>query len=251
MTKIEVAESAEALSRAAAERFVRSTTAAVRARGRCSVALSGGSTPRSVYRVLAYEPYRSQVRWDKIEFFWGDERHVPEDHAESNYRMAAETLLSRVPVHPEHIYRVHGEIADAGRAAQEYEDQIRVSFGGGDTTPRFDLVLLGLGTDGHTASLFPGTPALAERRRLCVENWVSALNTHRITMTLPVFNAAREVVFIVSGVEKAPIVREVLPDRATPGAGATHASPLPAQLVQPNDGDVWWMLDRAAAGERA
>lgn len=251
MTRIEISQSAEALSRAAAERFVRSTTAAVRARGRCSVALSGGSTPRSVYRVLAYEPYRSQVRWDQIEFFWGDERHVPEDHAESNYRMAAETLLSRVPVHPEHIYRVHAEIADAARAAQEYEDEIRVSFGGGDTTPRFDLVLLGLGTDGHTASLFPGTPALAERRRLCVENWVSALNTHRITMTLPVFNAAREVVFIVSGVEKAPIVREVLPDRATPGAEVTHASPLPAQLIQPEDGDVWWMLDRAAAGGRA
>ena len=240
MIQIEVAESAEALSRAAAARFVRITTAAVRARGRCSVALSGGSSPKGVYRALAYEPYRSQVRWDQIEFFWGDERHVPPDHADSNYRMAADTLLSRVPVHPQSIHRVHAESADAALAAQQYEDEIRAYFGGGDATPRFDLVWLGLGTDGHTASLFPGTSALAEQRRWCVANWVGALNTHRITMTLPVFNAARDVVFIVSGAEKSPIVRQVLhvPDSA-----------LPAQLVQPADGNLWWMLDRAAAGE--
>ena len=152
---------------------------------------------------------------------------------------------------------MHTENADAALAAQQSEDEIRVSFGEGDTTPRFDLVLLGLGADGHTASLFHGTPALAERRRWCVANWVSALNTHRITMTLPVFNAARDVVFIVSGAEKASIVREVLRDPATPGAGpahadgTTHASPIPAQLVQPDDGDIWWMLDRAAAGEHS
>lgn len=240
MTNVEVVESAEALSRAAASHFVRITTAAVRARGRCSVALSGGSTPGSVYRVLAYEPYRSQVRWDQIEFFWGDERHVPPDHADSNYRMASETLLSRVPVHPQNIHRVHAEMADADLAAQQYEDEIRASFGGGDTTPRFDLVWMGLGTDGHTASLFSGTSALAERRRWCVANWVSTLNAHRITMTLPVFNAAREVVFLVSGAKKSPIVRQVLrvPDSA-----------LPAKLIQPADGNLWWMLDRAAAGE--
>ncbi len=120
MTKIEVAESAGALSQAVAERFVRITEAAVRARGRCAVALSGGSTPRSVYRVLAYEPYRGRVPWDKVEFFWGDERHVPPDHADSNYRMAAETLLSKVPVHPDHIHRVRAEMADAASAAREY-----------------------------------------------------------------------------------------------------------------------------------
>src|SRR5688572_2223982 len=128
MIQIEVAESAEALSRAAAAQFVRITTAAVRARGRCSVALSGGSSPKGVYRALAYEPYRSQVRWDQIEFFWGDERHVPPDHADSNYRMAADTLLSRVPVHPQSIHRVHAESADAAFAAQQYEDEIRAYF---------------------------------------------------------------------------------------------------------------------------
>ena len=240
MTRVEISESAEALSRAAAGQFLRVTTAAVRARGRCSVALSGGSTPKSVYRVLAYEPYRSQVRWDQIEFFWGDERHVPPDHADSNYRMVDETLLSRVPVHPQSMHRVHTESADAARAAQEYEDEMRASFGGGDTTPRFDLVLLGVGTDGHTASLFPGTPALAEQRRWCVAHWVSALNTHRITMTLPVFNAAREVLFIASGAEKAAIVRQVLRDRDI-------SPPFPAQMIEPVDGNVAWMLDRAAA----
>ena len=207
MTKVEVAGSAEALSRAVAGRFVRITTAAVRARGRCAVALSGGSTPRSVYRVLAYEPYRSQVRWDQIEFFWGDERHVPPDHADSNYRMADETLLSRVPVHPQSIHRMHTENADAALAAQQYRgrDPRVLRRGRYDAAIRSGIAWPGRRWPHRVA--VSGTPALAERRRWCVANWVSALNTHRITMTLPVFNAARDVVFIVSGAEKAPIVR--------------------------------------------
>jgi 6-phosphogluconolactonase len=248
-TEIEVAESADALSHAVAAQFMRLSIAAVRARGRCAVALSGGSTPRGVYRQLAYEPFRSRVPWDQIEFFWGDERHVPVDHPDSNYRMAAETLLSKVPVRSEEIHRVHTEIADAARAAQEYEDEIRLAIGEGDATPRFDLILLGLGTDGHTASLFPDTSALAERQRLCVANWVPALCVHRITMTYPLINAARAVTFVVSGAEKAAIVREALRGRSGAGIETTHASPLPAQVVRPTDGDLWWMLDRAAAGE--
>lgn len=241
-TGIEVAGSADALSHAVAAQFVRLTTEAVRARGRCAVALAGGSTPKGVYRQLAYEPFRSRVPWGEIEFFWGDERHVPVDHADSNYRMAAETLLSKVPVRLEQIHRVHTEIADAARAAQEYEDEIRLAIGEGDATPRFDLVLLGLGADGHTASLFPGTAALAEQRLLCVANWVPALGAHRITMTLPMLNAARDVTFIVSGAEKAAIVREVV-------HGSDPSRELPAASVQPTDGELWWMLDRAAAGE--
>jgi 6-phosphogluconolactonase len=243
MTRIEVAESADALSHMVAEHFVRLTADAIGERARCAVALSGGSTPKAVYRMLATEPYRSQAQWDRIHFFWGDERHVPPDHAESNYRMAMDAMLSKVPVTDSQIHRMHGEVADADRAAQDYEDEIR-GFFGGDRLPVFDLIHLGLGTDGHTASLFPGSAALDERRRLCVANWVARLAGYRITLTLPVLNAARAGVFIVSGGEKASIVAQVLRD-----ARATPASPLPANLVQPADGDLRWMLDRAAAAE--
>jgi 6-phosphogluconolactonase len=242
--RTEVADNADALSRLVAEQFVSRTTDALRERGRCAVALSGGATPKGVFRVLASEAYRSRVQWDQIDFFWGDERHVPADHTDSNYRMTAETLLSRVPVRAERIHRVRGEIHDAARAAQEYETEIRTTCAEPVAIPRFDLVLLGLGADGHTASLFPGTAALDERRRLCVANWVEALSAYRITMTLPLINAARIVLFVVSGAEKAPVVAQVLGN-----VGATHAPPLPATLVQPTDGELFWMLDRAAARE--
>jgi 6-phosphogluconolactonase len=239
MSTIEIAGSADALNHAVAEQFARATTAAVRARGQCSVALAGGSTPRNVYRLLSDEPFRSRVVWDQIQFFWGDERHVPVDHPDSNYRMAAETLLSKVPVRARNIHRMHGEIRDADLAAREYEDVMRTSFNVRDAAPRFDLILLGLGGDGHTASLFPGTPALAERQRWCVANWVNTLSAYRLTLTLPVLNAARVVLFTVSGSEKASIVRDVLRGRRD----------VPARLVQPSDGELWWMLDRDAAGE--
>ena len=239
MTRIEVAESADALSHAAADLFVHLSTTAARERGRCAVALSGGSTPKNVYRLLADEPFRSRVPWSQIEFFWGDERHVPIDHPDSNYRMAAEALLSKVPVRPRNVHRMHGEIADAALAAREYEDELRAAFNASESTPRFDLMLLGLGSDGHTASLFPGSAALAERQHWCVANWVSALTAYRLTMTFPVLNAARAVAFIVGGAEKASIVREVI-----------HGSrDVPARRVQPIDGELWWMLDRAAGGE--
>jgi 6-phosphogluconolactonase len=239
MKKIEVVESADALSHAAAEQFVRLTTDAVRARGRCAVALSGGSTPKGVYRVLADEAFRARPPWDRIDVFWGDERHVPPDHPDSNYRMAAETLLSKVPVRPEQIHRIHAESPDPALTAQQYETEIRATLGAPGATPRFDVILLGLGTDGHTASLFPGTPALDEQRRLCVANWVAALDAHRITMTLPLINAARVVMFIVSGAGKSTVVGNVLRGRGD----------APARLVRPGDGDLWWMLDRPAAAE--
>jgi 6-phosphogluconolactonase len=244
MSRIELAENAGALSHMVAEQFLRRTTDALRERGRCAVALSGGSTPKALYRVLAAEPFRVRVRWDQIDVFWGDERHVPPDHPDSNYRMTAETLLSDVPVRAAKVHRIHGESPDAVLAAHEYETEIRTTLDEPVGTPRFDLILLGLGTDGHTASLFPGTSALDERQRLCVANWVAALGVHRITLTLPIINAARDVMFVVSGVEKAAIVRRVLRDHdATP--------PFPAQLVQPAAGELWWMLDRAAAGEQS
>jgi 6-phosphogluconolactonase len=226
--RIEVAESADTLSHLVAEQFVRLTTGALRERGRCAVALSGGSTPKRVYRDLATESFRPRALWDQI------------DHRDSNYGMTAETLLSRVPVRAEKIHRVHGEIRDAALAAQEYETEIRTTCAEPVAIPRFDLVLLGLGADGHTASLFPGTAALDERRRLYVENWVPALNAYRITMTLPLINAARTVMFVVSGAEKAAMVRRVLRDGDAP-------APLPSQRIRPTGGQLCWMLDRAAA----
>jgi 6-phosphogluconolactonase len=240
MTHTRVASTTEGLVLAAAQEFVRVSTNAVQLRGRCTIALAGGSTPRNVYSALAHTgPLRSQVPWSRIEFFWGDERHVPPNDPQSNYRMAHETLLSTVPVASEQIHRIQAEQADAAVAAQMYENDIRSTLPAGDGLPRFDLILLGLGSDGHTASLFPGTAALSERERLCVDNWVASLNAHRITMTLPLLNAARVVMFIVSGADKASIVRQVL--------RRDHAGPVfPAQLVQP-DGDVLWMLDRESA----
>ncbi|HKE86834.1 MAG TPA: 6-phosphogluconolactonase [Vicinamibacterales bacterium] len=235
-----VAATAEDLSLDAARAFARVTSEAVRARDLCFVALSGGSTPRGLYRALVEsESLRSQVAWDRIHFFWGDERHVPPDHADSNYRMARETLFASVPVAAEQVHRIRTEESDAAVVARRYEEEIVATLPHDEAVPRFDLILLGLGTDGHTASLFPDTPALAEQRRLCVDNWVERLHTHRITMTFPLLNAARTVLFMVSGQDKAAIVRAVLrsthPDRE-----------FPAQRVRP-DGDLLWMLDRGAA----
>lgn len=241
MTHIEIAENVDLLSHAVAEQFVRVTTDAIRARGRCTVAVSGGSTPRSVYQLLGAPAYRGRVRWSDTHFFWGDERHVPPDHPESNYRMAVEAMLSNVPVPPANVHRIRSEVPDADAAARDYDRVIRECVDG-KPVPRFDLLHLGLGTDGHTASLFPASSALVERERACVANWVARLNAYRITMTLPILNAARIVVFIVAGAEKASIVQRVLRESA-------ELSPLPAQLVRPSDGELWWMLDQAAAGE--
>ena len=239
--RLEVAESANALSHAVAEQFVRLTTGAVQARGRCTVALSGGSSPRGVYQLLGAPAFRTRVRWSEIHFFWGDERHVPPDHPDSNYRMAVEAMLSNVPVPPANVHRMRGEVPDAVLGAREYEGVIRECIEG-MPVPRFDVVHLGLGTDGHTASLFPGSAALEERERVCVANWVATLNAYRITMTLPILNAARAVVFIAAGAGKSTIVQRVLRESA-------ELSLLPAQRVRPSDGELWWMLDQAAAGE--
>ena len=239
--RIEVAEHGDALSQCVAEQFVRLTTEAVEARGRCAVALSGGSTPKNVYQLLAAPAFRARVRWGAIHFFWGDERHVSPDHPDSNYRMAVEAMLSKVPVPPANVHRVRSELPDTERAAREYEETIRAGVDRAPL-PRFDVIHLGIGTDGHTASLFPGSAALGERERLCVANWVEKFNGYRITLTLPVLNAARAAIFIVTGAAKAPIIQQVLRDRdATP--------PFPAQLIRPVDGECWWMLDQAAAGE--
>jgi len=207
----------------------------------CRVALAGGSTPRGLFQLLTRDPYRSQLSWEHLRVFWGDERTVPPDHQESNYRMAEEALLSHVPIPSEQVFRIEGELS-AGDAATRYEavlrEQFRLSPG---EVPQFDLILLGMGPDGHTASLFPGTPAVAESKKLVAAPWVEKLRTHRVTMTPPVLNAAKHVVFLISGEDKAKALQAVLEGPADPAR-------YPAQVVNPRAGDMVWLVNQDAAG---
>ncbi len=234
---IRILNTPQELFQAAAAEFISLASMAIRDHEKFSVALSGGSTPKSLYSVLA----KATLSWEKIFFFWSDERHVPPDHPESNYRMAKEALLSIVPVPPENIFRVRAEEKDANVVARDYEEALRSFFRlRPGEFPRFDLILLGLGPDGHTASLFPNTPALNETKRLVVANWVEKFKTNRITFTYPVLNYAACVIFLVSGGDKSEIVREVLEN---PGAD------LPSQKVHPVNGRLLWLLDNDAASK--
>jgi 6-phosphogluconolactonase len=203
--------------------------------------LSGGTTPRGVYTALAAGALnRVTFPWDRLYVFWGDERHVPPDHPDSNYRMAREALLSRVPIADGHVHRIAGEDPDPSAAAARYADEVRAAFESTDGVPRFDVVLLGLGADGHTASLFPGSSALLPDAPLVAATWVEALQSHRITMTLPLLNASHLVIFLVTGAGKAEAVRDVL----QPGPESPWQ---PACSVQPVAGRSVWLVDRAAA----
>jgi len=225
MTKTIFADPTE-LARGAAEYFV--------ARRPETVALSGGSTPKLMFQILA-EQFRERVDWSTIQFFWSDERHVPPDHPESNYRMANEALLSHVPVSAASVHRIRGENPDAAEAASEYEQTIvQVTQ---EPLPRLDLIFLGLGTDGHTASIFPGSEVLHETKRLVAAPYVEKFQSYRITMTLPLLNNGATVVFLVSGAEKAQIVKEVFEGE----------NKYPAQAVKPTHGELIWMLDKEAA----
>ena len=226
------------LMRAAADEIVKIARRAVDERGRFAWALAGGSTPRDLYRLLARDPYRERLPWNAIHFFWGDERHVPPDHPDSNFRMAREAMLDAVPVPPDNIHRVPAEDPDAQRAAAEYEATLHAFFAlAAGEWPHFDLIQLGLGKDGHTASLFPGGDAVHERERLVVAPWVEAQQTFRITLTPPVLNHARRAMFLVSGDEKAEALHAVL-------EGPREPERYPAQIVE---GDRLWMVDRSAA----
>jgi len=225
---------------AAAEEVVRAANQAVAERGRFTIALSGGSTPKSLYNLLATNA-RTSLPWDRMFFFWGDERHVPPTDSDSNYRMANEAMLSKVPVPAGNVFRMAAENPDATAAAEAYEQTLRKFFQlQAGEFPRFDLILLGMGPDGHTASLFPGTAGLQEKSRLVIANWVEKLKAHRLSLTRPVLNAARCVAFLVSGTDKATVLRSVLEENV-PG------EQYPAKLVQPKDGKLIWFLDRAAA----
>ena len=235
-----------AVQRAAAEEFAARIEAAAGARGVALLALSGGSTPRGLHALLADEaaPFRARVPWTRLHVFWGDERPVPPDHPDSNYRMAHDTLLGRVPIPPAHVHRIAGEDPDPARAAERYAQELREVFAAHgrleEGWPRFDLVILGMGADGHTASLFPGTDAIHETIRLVVAPWVEKLHGHRITLTPPVLNRADRVLFLVTGGDKAESLAAVL-------EGPSRPDVYPSQIVHPVAGPPVWLVDRAAA----
>ena len=229
-----VYSSSEELSAAAAREFAARAEEAIEERGRFTVVLAGGSTPETMYGILARD-YMGRIDWSKVYVFFGDERSVPPHHEDSNLKMASEVLLDHVPV--ANVHRIRGELPP-DEAAEAYEEELRKFFRTEDGS-RFDLILLGIGADGHTASLFPETPALEVHHRWVVANPVPRLDTTRITLTIPVINAARAVIFLVEGEDKAEAVREVLEGDVDPRA-------YPAKLIQPPGGPEW-MLDRSAA----
>jgi 6-phosphogluconolactonase len=243
---IRVFADAEAVSRAAADEFVRAARESIAARGRFTVALSGGSTPKRLYQLLADPPFRDQVDWGKIDFFWGDERSVPPDHNDSNYHTAQEAMLRRLPVQAGHVHRMEAERTDRDAAARDYEAILSRVFNvkSGGEPPAFDLILLGMGPDGHTASLFPHTTALAEKSRWVVVNYVPKFATDRVTFTASVLNKAREVLFLIAGTDKADPLHQVL-------EGPPNSDLYPSQLVKPASGQLVFFLDRAAAAKLA
>ncbi|HET8579038.1 MAG TPA: 6-phosphogluconolactonase [Methylomirabilota bacterium] len=244
MKNIRVLADPEAVSRAAAEDFTALARAAIGARGRFCVALSGGSTPRRLYGLLAGPPWRDEVDWSRVEFFWGDERTVPPDHPDSNYGVARAALLGPVGVSADRIHRIKGELTDPEQAAREYEAELARVFGAtpGGPPPAFDLILLGMGADGHTASLFPRSRALTEPRRWVVSVSVARPGTPRITLTALALNRGREIRLLVTGAEKAATLQEAL-------EGPRDPDRLPVQVVAPEAGRVVWLVDRAAAAK--
>ncbi|HEX3986110.1 MAG TPA: 6-phosphogluconolactonase [Acidobacteriaceae bacterium] len=233
----------DALSRATAEHFVQGVQAAVAARGVARIAISGGGSPKPVFALLAdpHQPYREAIPWDRLWVFWVDERCVPPDNPDSNYGAARELLLEKVPLHPDHVTRIEGEL-DPEEAAARYETAIRGHYRlEGAEVPIFDLIQLGMGDDGHTASLFPHTQALHELGRIAVANFVpQQTQSHRVTLTWPVINAARDVFFLIEGSAKAEPVGHVL-------TGGYNPEKLPSQLIQPQNGRLLFLLDGAAA----
>ena len=235
---VEVYGDKQELAEAAARSFVARAAEAIERRGRFTVALAGGSTPKAAYALLARD-HANDVDWANVHVFFGDERSVPPEHEDSNYRMAKEALLDHVPIGS--VHRMRGELPPES-AAIAYEEELREFFtdeAAGEAVPRLDLVMLGIGGDGHTASLFPDTPALEVLDRLAAENPVEKLETVRITLTVPVLNAARSVDFLVAGEDKAEALHEILE-----GVGSPHT--YPAKLVRP-EGGALWMVDREAS----
>ena len=236
MSDIQQFENKEALAVAAAEAFVTLSREAIAARGRFTVALSGGSTPRIVYLTLASD-FADQVDWPNVHVFWGDERAVPPNHVDSNYRMAMDTLLHHVDVPEKNIHRIKTE-NKPDEAAAAYIETLATAFD--ESPPRFDLMFLGMGDDGHTASLFPETTALNVTDQTVASNFVQKFETWRVTLTMPVINAAREIIFLICGEGKATTLNSVLNETSS-------AEQFPVKFVRPTDGRVRWFVDAPAA----
>lgn len=237
-----VFEDAAALSCAAAQHFVDCAQIAVAQRGKARIAISGGSTPKSTFALLAdpAQPYREAMPWEKLEIYWVDERCVPPDHPDSNYRMTREVLLDKVPIPASQVFRMQGEL-DPEEAAAKYESEIRKQFRlEGAQGPVFDVLALGMGDDGHTASLFPHTEAIHELGRIVVANHVPQKQTWRITLTWPVIVEARDLFFLIAGKDKADPLQRVL-------QGPYDPETLPSQLIQPRSGKLLMLLDKTAA----
>ncbi|MGZ9143712.1 MAG: 6-phosphogluconolactonase [Candidatus Binatia bacterium] len=238
--EIIICRDVDGLSRKAAEQFVALARQAIAARGRFAVALSGGSTPKALYSLLATAEFSEQLDWRQIHLFFGDERCVAPDHAESNYRMVAEALLSQIAIPSENVHRMAGELAPLA-AAVAYERELKQFFSQSETNlPRFDLLLLGLGEDGHTASLFPGSSALHETKCLVAPIYVEKLAAHRLTLTLPAINHAAQISFLIAGKSKAAIVKEIF---------APAPPDYPAARIQPARGQLTWFITQDAAGD--
>jgi 6-phosphogluconolactonase len=228
----------EAISHKAAEMFVNASRTCIASQGKFSVAISGGSTPRKLYSLLGSAEYSPQVDWQRVHFFWVDERCVPKEHEESNFKTAFDGLLSKVSIRGENIHRIKGE-EDPDKAATDYEKEVR-NFFGMSGLPMFDLVILGMGEDGHTASFFPGSNLLKERIRLAAPVYLERPNRNRITLTLPVLNNAAQILFLVAGHSKADVVCEIL------GNGRKKER-YPAGLIHPVHGSITWLIDQEAA----
>ena len=240
--RVQVFAGSEELTRAAAEEFVTCASRGT-AEAPCRIMLSGGTTPEPMYRLLASEPTRSRIDWNSVECYFGDERPVPPDHPDSNYGLAKRLLLEPLGLRAPRTYRIRGEASDLTLSARRYEALVRNRLAATPPAdPSFDIVFLGLGEDGHTASLFPGVPIPDDPPRLVVAVWVDVFRTMRVTATYRLLNAASRVVFLVAGKEKANAVRRTL-------APGPSEAPTPAALVRPTHGELIWFLDRAAASE--
>lgn len=240
--EITVARDFEDLTEQASDLISQSITNQTRVRDRVTVVLSGGSTPRRLYERLARGDVVAKIPWGRVHLFWGDERCGPPEDPKSNYRMAYESLIRWIPIPPENIHRMPFDLPDPERAAEEYEASLRRFFGPSEGEwPRFDVVLLGVGPDGHTASLFPNSPVLGERKRWVAAVYVEKLKNHRLTLTVPVFNHAAQVIFLVAGKEKARVMKTLRP--AEP-----KRVRFPYQLIRPHTGRLTFLLDREAAG---
>ena len=235
--RIHVYPNKEKLVAATAERVINLIGQAIQENGLCNIALAGGNTPREVYSMLAANSYRDRVDWNGLHIFWGDERMVPPEHQDSNFRMVQQTLLEHIKIPDGNVHRIRGEITPE-QAAAEYTELLHDHFR--EDSPHFDLILLGIGEDGHTASLFPDTDAIEECERHTVAVFVPRLNTWRVTLTLPVLNAAREVIFLVSGSSKSNIIQRIMSVKQP-------TKDLPATMVNPENGTLHWMLDSEAA----